>query len=366
MGFSYSGDDTPLMCFNGPKTFQLNWFPNHYTTLASPDYNWSGNLYHSLDEDNIGSNDMMIIKIPGFTSSYSSEYLDYYVSYNKDAGQNSGTLEARNKVAIHSSQTETFVWAPKSKLVAELDTGESFEFRALGIDVIVEVSVIDTAANPPYATVTIMSGTEAPSQSFVPTTSMAPSQNPTTAPSPMPSPVNGITTAPTMEYNTIFTNFFTGEFWAASKSGIMFDITVTEDVLISRLDIDLFYVNYDGFEFPTDVEIYTKSGSYKGYQTNMAAWTKHMDRTTVQPPNVDDVSTLGLTPLKSDILSPIAIPGGTTLSIFLTNRDANNFIEMAYSTTAVDYVSDDGVVTVKTGLFQKYEEFAGEENDGWW
>lgn len=110
MGYSYSGDDTPKMCFNGPKTFQLNWFPTHYKTLAFPDYNWSGNLYHSLDANNIGATDMMIIKIPGFTSSYSSEYLDYYVSFNKYSGENSGTYEARNKVAVHSSQSETFVW----------------------------------------------------------------------------------------------------------------------------------------------------------------------------------------------------------------------------------------------------------------
>ena len=71
MGYSYGDDDGPLMCFNGPKTYQLNWFPNHYTTLTAPDYNWSGNLYHSLDENSIPSGGMMVIKVPGFTTTYS-------------------------------------------------------------------------------------------------------------------------------------------------------------------------------------------------------------------------------------------------------------------------------------------------------
>lgn len=278
-------------------------------------------------------------------------------------------LDTHTKICNHSlthSLTLFQTRAPKSKLEAELESGDSFEFTAQGIVVVVVVSAIDTTASTPFATVAIQSGTEAPSQSFVPTVTLNPSQTPSTFPSVMPSPVNGISPSPTTEYDMITTNFLVGEFYAASKSGIMFDVTATEDVMITRLDIDLFYVNYDQYSFPTDVEIYIKSGSYKGYESRIDSWTKHMDRTTVYPPSSDDVSTLGLTPLKSDKLSPISIPGGSTVSIFITNRDANNFIEMAYSTTAVDYVSDDGVLTVETGLFQKYAEFAGEENDGWW
>mmetsp|Transcript_26278 Transcript_26278/g.39385 ORF Transcript_26278/g.39385 Transcript_26278/m.39385 type:complete len:1408 (+) Transcript_26278:130-4353(+) len=364
MGYSYSEDDGPLMCFNGPKTFQLNWYPNHYTTLTTPDYNWSGYLFHSSDA--IGSTDMMVIKIPGFTSTRSEEYLDYYVSFNKYSGANSGTKEARNKVAIHTSQSEDYVWAPKSKLVAELNANEEFIFTALNVEVVVRVTSIDSTTAIPNAFVTIASGTESPSMSLVPSASTVPTQTPSISPSNMPSPVNGITLAPSSEFYILSTNFLIGEFWAAAESGIMFDVSVTEDTMITRLDIDLLYVGYDGLTFPTDIEIYTKTGSYVGYQTNSAAWTKHMDRTTVLPPDADDVSTLGLTPLKSDILSPIVIPGGTTLSIFITNRDVNNFIEMAYSTTAVDYVSDDNVMSVETGLFQQYNEFTGEDNDGWW
>jgi len=366
MGYSYSDDDGPLMCFNGPKTFQLNWFPDHCKTLTNLDYNWAGNLYHPLDESSIPSGDMMVIKIPGF-SGYSSDYLDYFISFNKKSGQNIGTKEAINKVAIHISQTNQYVWAPKSKLVVELAAGGSFEFTALNIIVVVDVSDINLSANPPYATVSINSGTESPSLSIVPSLSNMPSQFPSTFPSVMPSPVNGISLAPTSEYTQLYTNFLYGEFYAASKSGIMFDIVATEDIVITRFDIDLFYVNYDGLTFPTDVEIYTKEGSHKGYEANMAVWTQHMDTTTVDPPDVYDVSTLGLTPLKPDILPPIIIGQDTTVSVFITNIDANNFIEMAYSSSAIDY-SDDAI-TVETGYFQKYEDFVGNDEDPngvWW
>ena len=189
---------------------------------------------------------------------------------------------------------------------------------------------------------------------------------PSPSPSTMPSPVDGITLAPSAEFYQLTTNFLVGEFFADAEGGIMFDISVTEDILITRLDIDLFYVNYDDFTFETDIEVYIKTGSYVGYEASSGAWTKHMERTTVMPPRIDDISTFGLTPLKSDILSPIVIPGGTTMAFFITNRDVNNFVEMAYSSTAMDYVSDDNVMTIETGLFQRYDEFTQKYNDEEW
>lgn len=83
------------------------------------------------------------------------------------------------------------------------------------------------------------------------------------------------------------------------------------------------------------------------------------------PPAVGDTSTFGLTPLKPDILPEIRIPGGSTISIFITNRDVNNFIEMGANETATDYVSEDGVVTVKTGVFQRYGDFVGNDIGSW-
>lgn len=90
-----------------------------------------------------------------------------------------------------------------------------------------------------------------------------------------------------------------------------------------------------------------------------------MDTTSVLPPPEGDESTYGLTPLKPDILNEIRIPGGSTIALFITNRDVNNMIEMTANETATDYTSDDGVITVKTGVFQRYGDFIGADVGSW-
>ena len=369
MGYSYGQDDVPLMCFNGPKTFQLGWFPSHYETLVFPNFSWSGGLYHSLDQSSIPPTGKMVIKIPGFVTSSgtSTEYLDYYVSFNRANGNNIGTQEASNKVVIHTSQNDAFTYAPKSKLVSVLSAGGDFQFTVRDIPVTVTVSpTIDLSVRTPHATITIVSGTPSPTSfSFAPSMSIAPSSSPSVL-VPVPSSSPSSSQSPSSSFYGIKTPYIGGTYWAASKGGIMFDITATQDIAIIRLDIKLFYVNFPGFNSATDIEIYTKVGSYKGYQASMSSWTKHMDRTTINPPNVDDVDSLFLTPLKSDIFNPIVVPGGATVAIFITNRDANNYIEMSHLSSAAEHTSGDGEIKVETGTFQKYEEFSGSENDARW
>lgn len=378
MGFGYAGDDTPLMCFSGPKTYELNWFPAYYKTLTEGNLNWSGNLYHPLDEDSIPAGGMMVIKIQGIKE-YSDSFGDYYISFNSVSTQNAGTKACENKVAVHSSESQTYISPTKSHRVAELSAGETFDVTVFGKVLNIEVPTINLLATPPYATVNI-----GPSTTDSPT--FSPSDTPTIIPSDTPSdtptiegytapptdivtfaPTDTVTFAPTdivtfaPTYYSLFTNFLYGEFYAASKSGIMFEILATEDVYIVAFDIDLFYVNYDEITFPTDVEIYTRSGSYTGYEYSKAGWTQNMERTSLMPPQEDDISTLGLTPISSDLLSPIAIPAGGSVSIFITNRDADNFIEMAFNENASDFGDD--AITVKKGSFHKYEHFNGDGPD---
>jgi len=203
-------------------------------------------------------------------------------------------------------------------------------------------------------------GSEFPSMSSAPSMSSPPSQIPSVSAMPSSS------VAPTRETDMIFTGFGFGSFYTAPESGIMFDISVTVDVSITRFDLDLFYVNYQGITFPTEIEIYTKPGSFAGFQSQSSAWTKHMDTTTVLPPAEGDLSTYGLTAVRPDILPEIRIPGGSTMAIFITNRDVNNFIEMASEGEIVrDYVSDDKIVTIKTGVFQRYGDFIGSDIGSW-
>jgi hypothetical protein len=349
-----------------------------------------------LDEDSIPAGDMMVIKIQGIKEK-SDSFGDYYISFNSVSAQNEGTKACVNKVAVHSSQSQLYVRgpAPTSHRVAELSAGETFDVTVFGKVLNIEVPIINLLALPPYATVNIgPSTTDSPTFSPRDIPTIVPSDTPTIVPSDTPSdtptiegytapptdivtfaptdivtfaPTDIVTFAPTdivtfaPTYYSLFTNFLYGEFYAASKSGIMFEILATEDVYIVAFDIDLFYVNYDEITFPTDVEIYTRSGSYTGYEYSKAGWTQNMERTSLMPPQEDDISTLGLTPISSDLLSPIAIPAGGSVSIFITNRDADNFIEMAFNENASDFGDD--AITVKKGSFHKYEHFNGDGPD---
>ena len=121
MGYSYSSDEGPVMCFNAPKTYQLGWFSNFHvdielTTPISP-WTWNGNLVGQAERDNanISQDDMMIVRIFGFGGT------DYYVSYNRKTGINSGSQEGGNQVLIHSR--ENGIGYGTSTLLAKLNSG---------------------------------------------------------------------------------------------------------------------------------------------------------------------------------------------------------------------------------------------------
>lgn len=94
----------------------------------------------------------------------------------------------------------------------------------------------------------------------------------------------------------------------------MFDISTTEDILITDLEISLFYPG-PPFDTDTDIELWVKDGSYVGSEQNTGGqWTKHLDTTKVQGPTTSFLVTL--------TIPPLYILGGTTKGIFLTNIDA--------------------------------------------
>lgn len=88
--------------------------------------------------------------------------------------------------------------------------------------------------------------------------SSVPSESPVPSLTPSVSAMPTSSAEPSRDTDLIGTNFLVGNFYTAPESGIMFDISVTVDVSITRLDLDLFYANYEGIKFPTEIEIYTK------------------------------------------------------------------------------------------------------------
>eukprot|EP00557_Chaetoceros_sp_GSL56_P014931 CAMPEP_0176486396 /NCGR_PEP_ID=MMETSP0200_2-20121128/5545_1 /TAXON_ID=947934 /ORGANISM="Chaetoceros sp., Strain GSL56" /LENGTH=1213 /DNA_ID=CAMNT_0017883093 /DNA_START=414 /DNA_END=4052 /DNA_ORIENTATION=- len=349
MGYSYSSDDGPSMCFNAPKTHQLGWFPAHHVDLtAAEDYKYTGNLYGFADVTKLGgdADKKMIVKLIGNSGVYSESYSDYYISFNRKTGNNAGTREGADMVVIHSSQYA--YWAPKSLRVADLQAGQSTVITNVkGLDVIVEVTEINLAADPAYAAVRITADvTLSPSLSVSPSKSPSPSQVPSGSLMPTAS------LAPSLMYYSLSTEYLFGEYYAASKSGVMFDILTTDDVMISKLDVSFFFVGGTGVSgIETDIEIYVKDGTYIGSENKIGRWTLHMARTTVTPSSTDFLTTID-----ESMFPPLFVEGGKTKAMFITNRDAKNYLNLAYTNTALDY--SDGTVTIQKGKFAKYEYFA--------
>lgn len=349
MGYGYNIDDGPKMCFNGPKTHQLGWFPDHHVDLtAADDFRYIGNLYGLADADKLtgDASSKMIVKLTGNSGFYTQNYVDFYVSFNRKTGNNSGTREAADKVVVHASQY--LYWMPKSLRVADLQAGESVVLADVqGMDIIIEVTEINLSVDPAYAAVKISADlTLSPSASVSPSVSSSPSV------SPSHSLVPTVTNAPSFMYYSLSTTYLFGEYYAASKSGVMFDVTTMDDIMISKLDVSFFFVGGTGVtDIETDIEVYVKDGTYVGSADRIDRWTLHMVRTTITPSSTDFLTTLD-----ESIFPPLFIGGGKTKAIFITNRDAKNYLNLAYTNSAVDH--SDGIVTIKKGKFAKYDYFA--------
>lgn len=351
MGYGYNKDDDPVKCFNAPKTHQLGWFTSHHADRTIADFSYEGRLYGFADVRSIESDDKMIVKLIGNTGT-SSDYGDFYVSFNRATGNNVDTKEAKNKVVIHSCNTS--YWGPKSIKLAELSANEMITVTVRGIEVTIQVTAIDITSGPAgYATVSIFAGpSNAPSLSNYPSLSSSPSETPSLSIEP------SMSIAPSVGSFSLATEYLFGDYYATSKSGVMFDVTATEEIQITKLAVSFFFIYGAGVEgIDTDIEIYVKSGSYVGSANRIGNWDLHMARTTIVPTNVDSGEFL----TTIELPRPIGIGDSETVSIYITNRDANNYLSLAYRDTAADY--NDGTVTVAKGKFAKFAYFDGTSSD---
>ena len=152
MGYSYSSDDSPRMCFNAAKSWQLGWYADKSVSVVPPSSStWSRRLMGIADYDNTATN-TVIVKIESETE------LDYYVNFNQKAGINSGTLEGGDQVLITSQAAEGVAFA-KSSLLAKLSAGQSYQISdfgdLIGYSLQVVVDEINLTAIPAYADITI-------------------------------------------------------------------------------------------------------------------------------------------------------------------------------------------------------------------
>ncbi|KAI2504207.1 Gametolysin peptidase M11 [Fragilaria crotonensis] len=189
MGYSYGNDDGPIMCFNGPKTWQLGWFSEYHVDLSTATgISWSGNLVGFAQRANAAVTDKMIIRIQ-------SSSTDTYVSFNRRIGINSGTQEGADQVLVVTRAPGTGY--ALSNLVAKLSASGIYtvpNFNGSTNTLRITVNSIVTSTTPARATVTI----DLVAQTAAPTN--APTNAPTRAPtlSPTPVPTQSPTQAPTL------------------------------------------------------------------------------------------------------------------------------------------------------------------------
>ena len=119
MGYSYIDDEGPVMCFNGPKNWQLGWYSDRQLSVSSGS-SWSGRVYGISDYQSSSNGDAVVIKID--TSP------NLYVSYNRITGISAGSLEAGNQVLIHEKAEGPSSYG-RSYLIAKLSEGQSSTVR---------------------------------------------------------------------------------------------------------------------------------------------------------------------------------------------------------------------------------------------
>ena len=148
MGYSYGIDDGPVMCFNAAKSWQSKWYTSKSIVIDPSAGNcYTGNLYGIADYGNSASS-VVLLKIDDASDT------DFYVTFNRQIGINSGTQEAGNLVTVVRAGGEGNSYA-ESELLGKLGADGAWSGVIDGKTMYVKVLSINTAANPAYAQVLI-------------------------------------------------------------------------------------------------------------------------------------------------------------------------------------------------------------------
>lgn len=121
MGFSYRSDDTPEMCFNPAKNWQLGWYepktvelnPNNDLSMDPTTFVVNGVV--NYNDNTPGS--YIVIKIG-----------DFYIGFNRATSFNVGVIEAPNQVVVNEKMGGPSS-STKSKLAAKIGVGGSFNIE---------------------------------------------------------------------------------------------------------------------------------------------------------------------------------------------------------------------------------------------
>jgi hypothetical protein len=148
-GFSYAIDESPSICFNGEKKWQLGWHKYYHVDIpVGYDFNWKGNLVGFAEKSSASGADRMIVRI--------RSTMDYYVHFNRKIGRNSGTMEGADQVLVSSRIPETGLAV--SSLLAKLSSGGEFtipNFMKSTLSLKIVVTAINMKTVPARASVSV-------------------------------------------------------------------------------------------------------------------------------------------------------------------------------------------------------------------
>ncbi len=151
MGYSYSNDDGPVMCFNSAKSSKFAWYNNKELTFFESDWtvgqnSWTGKVIGLANYGDVAADQQILLKIHTEEGNINSSSLN--INFNRDAGINSGTRIGKDRLMVVSTNTPTGYNI--TLLEADLGSGESQTFNnfwSSGSDLIIAVNDTDTDSN---------------------------------------------------------------------------------------------------------------------------------------------------------------------------------------------------------------------------
>lgn len=156
MGFSYSQDDGPIMCFNAPKSNFLGWYDDKKSSVtAGQSQSFTLTGVAEYQNNNLFGDEKILLSIDGTQS--------LHLTLNVAKGINSGTREGQNRVmVVQQSGVENRSYS-SSTLLAKLAEGESYSvanFGGEGVDLLINVDMVSINAGTGYdfATVSVVYG----------------------------------------------------------------------------------------------------------------------------------------------------------------------------------------------------------------
>jgi len=316
MGFSFNEDDSPVMCFNAAKSFQLGWYADKAITVSPFDSSWTGRVMGIADYDNIAGYNVLL-KIE------TDQDVDFYLNFNRKTGINSGTVEGGDKVLV-TTQGRNGAGYSDSQLVATISTGSSYtisNFGNSGKSVRIFVKEINLSASPAYADVTVSPSCSADSQCRQTFSGACSQDNWVCDRSTNFCALSNQANTCNCDYSCD-DQFETAEECPSDcgqRIDLLTTVTANNGQSGNAFDIKaLREIQIIGFEIHTrnagtivNAQVFTKQNSYEGFENNADAWTLS------QSVAIESKGSGKLTPLPF-LPKPLVVPRGTIRAFYIT------------------------------------------------